>query len=568
MFQVLLNLFIALALSFSFTGCATASSIQATQVTVADTNGYYSNPKNLENVLKQIATKTATWGQIGGNINLQSDLQAQFATKQNTLTLGNLTATGLTVTGGSSAIVGSGLTLTPKLSGNLQVNGGNIDTIQNIQTGSSPTFAGLTVGSSTGIVKVTSGTVGVATAGTDYQGVTTFSYPFINISNTITLGITGNLQLTGNNLDTIQNITTASSPTFAGLTVGSLSGVLKATGGVLSGSSILNNLGSPTSSFSFNSQNLTNLLDPVNPQDAATKNYVDSTASGLSPKTAVQEATTTTLPTNTYNNGASGVGATLTATSNGALTVDSTAVALNDRVLVKNEATQANNGIYTETTLGDGSHAYVLTRATDSNTGAGIKNGLVFISSGSTQANQTWVNNNASTPTIGSTAITYVIFSSTPALTFTSPLTKVSSTVSINNALADGSTKGAASFNASDFSASSGNISFNYTGSQKATTSQPGILTSGDWNTFNGKQASLGNINGIVKGNGAGSYSSATVGTDYQGVTTFSFPFINTANTITLGITSNLKLTTNNLDTVQAIQTSSSPTFAGITVGG
>lgn len=61
----------------------------------------------------------------------------------------------------------------------------------------------------------------------------------------------------------------------------------------------------------------------------------------------------------------SGVGKTLTANVNGALTVDGQTAALNDKILVKNEVTTANNGVYVVTSAGSVSTAWVLTRATD-----------------------------------------------------------------------------------------------------------------------------------------------------------------------------------------------------------
>lgn len=87
--------------------------------------------------------------------------------------------------------------------------------------------------------------------------------------------------------------------------------------------------------------------------------------------------------------------------------------------------------------------------------------------------------------------------------------------ISIQNAAADGSTKGAASFSASDFNASSGNISIDYANAQQATAGQNGILFSNDWSTFNGKQAAgnyITTLTGVISASGPGS-ASASFGT-------------------------------------------------------
>jgi hypothetical protein len=92
-------------------------------------------------------------------------------------------------------------------------------------------------------------------------------------------------------------------------------------------------------------------------------------------KQDVRVATTAALETNTQ--AGTGVGATLTKSSNGALpSIDGVALAVGDRLLVKDEAAPANNGIYTVTDLGSASTPWVLTRATDADADAEVNPGL------------------------------------------------------------------------------------------------------------------------------------------------------------------------------------------------
>lgn len=87
----------------------------------------------------------------------------------------------------------------------------------------------------------------------------------------------------------------------------------------------------------------------------------------------VTVTTTAALPANTYNNGSSGVGATLTGNSNGAFpTVDGIAPVVGYRYLIGYEAAPANNGVFALTQLGDGSHPYILTRTSDFNSAGNI----------------------------------------------------------------------------------------------------------------------------------------------------------------------------------------------------
>ena len=154
---------------------------------------------------------------------------------------------------------------------------------------------------------------------------------------------------------------------------------------------------------------LTLFQDPTLPMHASTKQYVDNTAQGLKPKPTARAATTAALsPANTYANGASGVGATLTATGVGILTVDGVSTVLNDLVLVKNEATAANNGLYKVTTAGTAGVAYILTRVAEMDQAAEFTGAFIPVDNeGTLNKNSLWLNNFTSAFTVGATAVTF-----------------------------------------------------------------------------------------------------------------------------------------------------------------
>lgn len=166
---------------------------------------------------------------------------------------------------------------------------------------------------------------------------------------------------------------------------------------------------------------------PTEAGQAVTKAYADAIAANLSPKESVVLATAVALPANTYSGGV------LTATGNGALTVDSSAVLVGQRIIVKNEATAANNGIYVVTAAGAGGAPYVLTRSADLNTNAQVKGSYAFVEAGTVNEGAGFTIVGVGPFIIGTTAITWTQFSGAGEITAGAGLTKTGNTLSVTS---------------------------------------------------------------------------------------------------------------------------------------
>jgi hypothetical protein len=189
---------------------------------------------------------------------------------------------------------------------------------------------------------------------------------------------------------------------------------------------------------------ITNVVDPLNDQDAATKYYVDSVAQGLNAKASVLVATYAPLGSYTYTNGTAGVGAKITASANGALVIDGVTIStLGTRVLVKNE-TAGNapyNGIYTLTTVGTASVPYVLTRSLDMDASTDFNSAFTFVEQGTDQSNTGWVQTSDNV-VVGTTAIVWVQFSGAGQYTAGTGLTLAGTQFSISNTTVSSGTYG------------------------------------------------------------------------------------------------------------------------------
>jgi|SRR5215471_1701277 len=167
----------------------------------------------------------------------------------------------------------------------------------------------------------------------------------------------------------------------------------------LGGTTRLDQISAPTASVNLNSQKLISVLDPTNPQDGATKNYVDNVATGLDAKASVHAATTANIA-----NLATGAPNTL----------DGVTLAANDRVLVKDQTTANQNGIYTITTLGTGANG-VWARATDMDAWTEVPSSYVWVEQGTINGDTGWVCTADAGGTLGTTSITWSKFAAAPS---------------------------------------------------------------------------------------------------------------------------------------------------------
>ena len=241
----------------------------------------------------------------------------------------------------------------------------------------------------------------------------------------------------------------------------------------------LDQMAQPTADVNLNNRKIIGLAEPTSHTDAATKGYVDSVVQGLHPKQAVKAATTANL-----------------ASLSGTLTVDNVSLVVGDRVLVKNQTTASQNGIYV---VASGSW----TRATDADIWDELVSAYVFVQQGATNADDGFICTVDAGGTLGTTNVTWEIFTSANQIDAGAGLTKTGTVIDVIGT-ADRIT----------VNTDSVDIASTYVGQTSITTL--GTIATGTWNATTigvgkgGTGVTSLTTNGIL-------YGGATVGATAQG---------------------------------------------------
>ena len=283
---------------------------------------------------------------------------------------------------------------------NVTVGGNLYVTGTTTNTGAITASGGISGNITSSSATITGGTInGAVIGGSSAQAIT-------GTNVTATVGFTG--PLTGN---VTGNTTGTHTGAVTGNVTGNVTGDVTGNVSAASGTSTFNNV-TINGTLDMNSGTtgtITGLATPTGDTDAATKGYVDALAQGIDAKASVVVATTANI------------------TLSGTQTIDGIAVSVGDRVLVKDQTTQSQNGIYLVASSS-------WTRATDADTWTELVAAFTFVESGTTQANNGYICTVTAGGTIGTTAVTFAQFSGAGQITAGAGLVKSGNTLNVQTA--------------------------------------------------------------------------------------------------------------------------------------
>ena len=174
----------------------------------------------------------------------------------------------------------------------------------------------------------------------------------------------------------------------------------------------LDQLAQPTASVAMNNQLITGLADPVSDQDAVNKRYADALVTGLDVKDSVRVATTANI------------------TLSGTQTIDGITLVAGDRVLVKDQSTASQNGIY-DVAAG----AWSRSDDADNTPGGEVTSGMfTFVEEGSANADAGFILQTTGTITLDTTALTFVQFSGAGQIVAGAGLSKTGNQLDVGTA--------------------------------------------------------------------------------------------------------------------------------------
>ncbi len=383
------NLVNATATTVNFAGAATALTIGATTgtATIRNTTVAITNNATVGGTLGVTgATTLSGTANVVGDFSVNTNKFTVAASSGNTAVAGTFSVTGTSSHTGNSTFGG-----TVGITGDLSVNTNKF-----------------TVTAASGNTAI-AGTLGVA----GDVAVNTNKFTVAASSgNTViagTAGVAGDFAVNTNKF----TVVAASGNT-------SVAGTLAVTGNTtLSGTLAVTGVATHSANIVMSSNYITGLADPVNPQDAATKAYVDASRNGLDVKQSVRVATTANI--------------TLSNTQ----TIDSIALAAGDRVLVKDQSTASQNGIYVVVSGGSWTRALDANNSSDAGNGSNEVNPgmFCFVEEGTTNADSGWVLTNDGAVTLGTTALTFAQFSGAGQLIAGAGLTKTGNQIDVGAGL-------------------------------------------------------------------------------------------------------------------------------------